>query len=138
SERMQALMDEGRYMDAEEAARAAAALDQNNPALTGAVLAVRTIGNQISAMAIRDARHQGFVDMMHTAEVSHIPTPDDPPIRYPAPDVWRLLTEKRAKYRSVDLTQVGPTEAKIIKALDDTTELEFVETPLTDVIDFLK
>ena len=28
--------------------------------------------------------------------------------------------------------------AKIIKSLDDTTELEFVETPLTDVIDFLK
>lgn len=138
SERMQALLEEGRYRDAEMAAQAAEALDVQSPALAGAVLAVRTMGNQSSAMAIRDARHQRMVDTLRTAEVSHIPTPDDPPIRYPSPETWRLLTEKRAKYRSVDLTQVGPTEAKIIKALDDVTELEFVETPLADVIDFLK
>src|SRR3569623_544210 len=76
--------------------------------------------------------------MHHSIQRSSIPLSDDPPVIYPDADVWRLLTERRQKYRSVDLARNNPAEVKIIKALDEPTELEFIETPLSDVVEYLK
>jgi len=44
------------------------------------------------------------------------------------------------QHRPVDLTAEGPeeAEAKINAALDSPTQLEFIETPLQDVVDYLK
>ncbi len=40
--------------------------------------------------------------------------------------------------RPVDVPKRGPAEEKIEQALNSPTKLEFVDTPLTDVIDYLK
>ncbi len=48
------------------------------------------------------------------------------------------MTLRRKKFASVDLKKQSQAEIKIRKALDEPTNLEFVETPLTDVIDYLK
>ena len=62
----------------------------------------------------------------------------DRPIFYPDPETWRLLTERRKKSKAVDLTEQGPTEAKILAALDEKTDLDFTDQSLMDVIDYLK
>ena len=43
----------------------------------------------------------------------------------------------RQKFRAVDLTRQGGAEEKIFKALEENTNIEFIETPLIDVIDYL-
>ena len=48
------------------------------------------------------------------------------------------MTENRKKYASVDLHKSGGAEEKILKALDDPTTLEFIETPLQDAVDYIK
>ncbi|HQU42370.1 MAG TPA: hypothetical protein PK867_06135, partial [Pirellulales bacterium] len=80
----------------------------------------------------------GFVDAAYQVELSHVPSSDEPPIIYPDVETWQLLTERRKKYKAVDVKQHSPSETKILSALDDKTELDFTEQPLTDVIDYLK
>jgi hypothetical protein len=136
--RFNALMDEERYRDAEAIASIAEEMSPNTPGLRDAELTARMVGYTADMFAVVDARHKGVIDSLYQVELSLVPTPDEPPILYPDPEVWQLLTERRKKYKAVDLTQSSPTEAKIVAALDDKTELEFVDQPLSDVVDFLK
>ena len=136
--RFNALMDEERYRDAEAVANLAEEMSPNTSGLRTAELWSRMAGYTADMAAVADARHKGVTDSLYQVELSHVPTPDEPPILYPDPEVWQLLTERRKKYKAVDLTENNPNEAKIIAALDDKTELEFVDQPLSDVIDYLK
>ncbi len=136
--RFNALMDEERYRDAEAVANIAEELSPATPGLRTAELTARMVGYTADMMAVVDARHKGVIDSMYQIELSHIPTPDEPPILYPDPEVWQLLTERRKKYKAVDLTENKPSEAKIVAALDDKTEIEFVDQPLIDVVEYLK
>lgn len=54
--------------------------------------------------------------------------------------VWLVVTSAAWCAESTDIKvgREGPNVEAIRRALDSTTELEFVETPLTDVVDFLK
>ncbi len=136
--RFNALMDEERYRDAEAVANIAEEMSPNTPGLRSAELTARMIGYTADMQAVVDARNKGVIDSMYQIELSHVPTPDEPPILYPDPEVWQLLTERRKKYKAVDLTQNNPNEARILAALDDKTEIDFTEQPLIDVIDYLK
>jgi len=136
--RFNALMDEERYRDAEALADIAEELAPGTPGLRTAELSARMTGYTADMNAVRDARHRGVVDSLYQVELSLVPTPDEPPILYPDPQVWQLLTERRKKYKAVDLTESNPSEAKIAAALDDKTELEFADQPLSDVVEYLK
>lgn len=136
--RFSALMDEERYRDAEAIADVAEAISPNTPGLRDAELTARMVGYTADITAVVDARSKALVDSLFQTELALIPTPDEPPILYPDPEVWQLLTERRKKYKAVDLTQSNPNEAKILAALDDKTELDFADTPLQDVTEYLR
>ncbi|HUY88384.1 MAG TPA: hypothetical protein VMV10_06595 [Pirellulales bacterium] len=136
--RFNSLMDEERYRDAEAVADIAETISPNTPGLRDAELTARMVGYTADITAVVDARHKALVDSLFQTELALIPTPDEPPILYPDPEVWQLLTERRKKYKAVDLTQSNPNEAKIVAALDDKTELEFVDQPLSDVVEYLR
>jgi outer membrane lipopolysaccharide assembly protein LptE/RlpB len=133
--RFDSLMAEERYRDAEEVADMA---EEFAPALRGAELTARMTGYSAGNNAVRDMTYKGVVDALFQVELSNVPTPDDPPIIYPDPGVWQLLSERRKKYNAVDLSKHGPNEEKILAALDDKTEVDFAEQPLADVVDYLK
>ena len=78
-----------------------------------------------------------FLRTLEQVELSHVPFPDEPPIRWPPAEVWKALTEQRKKWSSVDLHKFSPSEEKITAALDEMTEIEFIDTPLSDAMDFL-
>lgn len=136
--RFNALMDEERYRDAEALADIAEEMEPGRPGLRGAELTARMLGYQADTAAVLDMRRKGFVDACFQIELSHVPTSDEPPIIYPDPEVWQLLTERRKKYKAVDLTEYGPNEQRILAALEEPTELDFTEQPLSEVIDYLK
>ena len=50
-----------------------------------------------------------------------------------------LKTERRKKYaEAVSLYQPGSSEEKIYRELGNTTDPEFADTPLSDVVDYIK
>lgn len=136
--RFESLMDERRYFDAEAVADLARDLAPNRPATMAAMHTATMSGYWAESEALRQARWRGMVDTLQTVERSHIPTPDEPPIVYPDREFWIALTERRKEYASVSLDQTNPAEKAILRALEDPTVIEFVETPLQDVVDYLK
>jgi ferric-dicitrate binding protein FerR (iron transport regulator) len=93
------------------------------------------VGRQI--MALRIARQRAFVDSLYQIENSYFPFPDEPPIVYPDPEFWRELTARRMEKYSSELSRRSPAEKKIEDALKQPTRIDFVETPLKDVVDYL-
>lgn len=139
TDRFNALLDEGRYELAEAAATAAAAEQAAPDAAIATSLPVNARASRYirDALATRIDRQKGVVETLHRAEVAHVPQSDEPPIVYVDAAEWQDLTLRRSKY-STDMYQEKPAEAKIRKALTDMTDVEFVETPLGDVVEYLK
>lgn len=138
--RFNSLMEEGKYRYAEDAAaNEVQILDPDNvPGIAG-TLRARTAGYLADAYVLRVRRQKGVVDALYQAELAHVPFPDEPPIVYPPAEVWSELTERRRdRYRSMDLARPGSNEKLIRAALDDTTTVQFVDEPLSDVIEFWK
>jgi hypothetical protein len=95
-------------------------------------------GGYDQIMMVRVAAQKGYIDALFQTEKSHVPTADDPPIVYPDTEFWKEITENRKKWSSTELSRRSPGEKKIENALKDPTQMEFVETPLKDVVEYLK
>lgn len=123
---------------AESVARAAWELEPYKGVTAAAVFDTEAAGQLDKIMRLRNARSDKFLEVLGLVEKAHIPFPDEPPIVWPAPEVWKDLTERRKKWASVDLTQHNKAEQKIINSLSKPTEVNFLETPLEEAINYLK
>jgi hypothetical protein len=138
-DRFDSLMEEGRYLAADElgaleVARAAPEM----PIAQSASLVAHMTGARAADLALRVARQKAVVDTLGTVEVALMPMPDDQPIVYPPADEFQELSIRRKKYAATDLKKVSPAERKIRDALESPTQMEFTETPLQDAIGYLK
>jgi len=57
---------------------------------------------------------------------------------YPPRAVWDLLTERRRKWNRTDLATSNEAETRIREELDNKTEVQYIDTPLGDVVTDLK
>ncbi len=139
-DRFNSLMDEGRYRAAEEeVAMEVAEIAPNNPVAPAAALWGRFVGYEARNMELKVAKQRNFMDVIYSIERSALPFPDEPPLVYPDAEVWRELTAARKeRYSAMDLASRGPAEKRILDALKSPTTLEFIETPMQDVVDYLK
>ncbi len=142
-DRVRALIWEGYRGNEEGFEEAEAVARQITSMRPGSAIGVQTLtvseaaGQLDKAFRLRTLRQDRFLATLHQVELSHVPFPDEPPVRYPPAPVWRALTERRAKWNSVDLHQNSPNEERIYRALEDETNFEFVDTPLSDAIDYI-
>lgn len=125
------------YREAEEVARAANALRPGNGPATAAQFNAEAATQLNLAYRWRDLRANRWLQTLEQVEISHVPFPDEPPIRWPPAEVWKAMTEMRKKWSSVDLHKASPAEERIIAALGEETEIEFTDTPLVDAMEFL-
>ena len=132
-DRFNALMDEGNFLDAQAAAFEAKSLSPTSAHAELAILASRLQGNVERVLDIRDRRHRMFSETLAQVEESMIPFPDEPPLVYPDPEFWEELTNRRAKYKAIDLANTGGAEEKILTELEEETTFDFFETPLEEV-----
>lgn len=137
-DRFNALMDERRFREAQEASESIRELMPDTVITRAAVEKSRFEGFWRDVMLLNEVRQKAWVDTTYQIERSAVPFPGDPPITYPDPEVWEGLTLRRKKFASIDLAKQGGAEEKILNALEEPTTLEFIETPLQDVIDYLK
>jgi hypothetical protein len=141
-DRFNSLMSEGRYLLAEEAAadEVAETLPNSTIAVSSA-LDSRMVRYSQADLHTRVARQKGVVDSLAQVELALVPFVDDQPIVYPDAAIWEELTQRRKKWKdfaSADMKDRSGATARIQKALGEPTNLEFVEAPLQDVIDYLK
>ncbi|NLZ00078.1 MAG: hypothetical protein GXY25_06025, partial [Pirellulaceae bacterium] len=149
-DRFNSLMDEQKYAEAEQfAAMEAAKLsltlpsgsppDGVSPTAISAIYNARQVGHLTEGLKLRVERQRKMLDALHQVELAHVPFPDEPPILYPDAEVWAELTARRKeRYRSMDLASRGDAERRIRSALEDPTTLDFIETPLGDVVEYWK
>jgi hypothetical protein len=138
-DRFRALMDERKYQDSQQIAIEGQKIDPNPIAPLSATVDSRTEGYLSDELALRITKQRAVVDTLWQVEKSQVPFPDDPPIVYPDAEVWRRLSELRKdRYSSMDLASQKPSEKKIIEALKSPTQFEFDDTPLDDVVKYLK
>jgi uncharacterized membrane protein YgcG len=123
---------------AEEVARASFELAPYSGVTNAAIFDSEAAGQLDKAQRLRYLRSDKFLATLQQVELAHVPFPDEPPILYPAPEVWKALTERRQKWASVDLMRYNKTEEKIRRALSQPTTVEFLDLPLEDAITFLK
>ena len=143
-DKVRSLMAEGfagngdAFERAEEVARASFELAPYSGVANAAIWDTEAAGQLDKAQRLRYLRYDKFLAQLQEVEKAHIPFPDEPPILYPAPEVWKALTERRQKWMSVDLVRYNPTEERIRRTLSRPTTVEFLDLPLEDCITFLK
>ncbi|MCA8996909.1 MAG: VWA domain-containing protein [Planctomycetaceae bacterium] len=142
-DRIRALMEDGfhgnpnAFEQAEAVAREVESDYPQSAIGTAVVFTTEAAGQLDKASRLRSLRADRFLETLHQVELSHVPFPDEPPVRYPPAEVWWALTEIREKWKNVDLRKNSPNERKIDEALDQITSFEFPGNPLRDVMDFV-
>jgi hypothetical protein len=142
-DRVRTLMIEGihghddAFEQAEAVARIAVDLRPDSGTSYAAVFVSEAAGQLRKAFRLRALRADKFLEVLYQVELSHVPFPDEPPVLWPPAEVWKALTERRRKWASVDLHKNSLAEQRIQTALADTTEIAFVDTPLSEVMSFL-
>jgi hypothetical protein len=127
-----------KYLEAEAVSEEAVKLQPGNGVATAAQVVSEASGQLYTAFYLRSLRADRFLETLEQVERSHVPFPDEPPIRWPRPEVWKALTERRKQYASVDLHKATTAERRITAALDDQTTISFADTPLVDAIEYLQ
>lgn len=142
-DRVRALLHDGErgndaaYVEAEAAAEAAQQMKPNSGVSAAARFNTEASFQLNMAFRLRNLRAEKFLKTLEQVELSHVPFPDEPPVLFPAPEVWKALSERRKQYASVDLHKSSKAEERISAELDKQTEMDFQDQPLTDVVTFL-
>ncbi len=143
-DRVRHLMDEGNhgddaaYAEAEAVARVAVEMRPLDGTTAAALFGAEAAQQLRRSFRLRARRNDMFLEALHQVELSHIPFPDEPPILFPPAPVWAALTERRRKWKTVDLRKESPNEARISEALHEQTEVSFVDATLRDAMDYIE
>ena len=136
-ERLTSLLDEGRYREAEEQiAREALAVAPGDAAVTAASTTAYHAGVYEEITAIVQQRNKARGQSYVQVESAAIPFQVDPPIVFPAADIWEGLTQRRRR-AYVDLQSRSKNEREILEQLDEPTRMDFEETPLSEAVAYL-
>ncbi len=135
-DRVRALLSQFREGDdfaaeeAEAVGRLIVNLRPGNPLGMATVTVSEAAGQLRKASRLRALRADRILETLYQVELSHVPFPDEPPVRYPPAEVWQALSERRKKWESTDLKQNNPNEQRIYDALEKKVDLEFIDTEL--------
>ncbi len=139
-ERFNSLLDQQLFVSASnEIAPQITAIDRNSK-----IDVVTNIKSSMSANEhlIKDSvnkRSRAFADSLTLNEQLLTPFVDEPPLIYPAADVWQALSaRRRERYGSIDLSGGKESERKIYRALNERGEINFNGTPLSGVVKYFR
>ncbi len=102
------------------------------------VFMAETSANWYELLELREARRHRQLLTVLQIDKSHIPFPNEPPVEYPDATWWQEMSRRRKLWSRVDLRFPSAAEYEIGNKLRQPVTLEFVETPLSDVVDFLR
>ncbi|MEM6654411.1 MAG: hypothetical protein AAF596_01285 [Planctomycetota bacterium] len=140
--RFEALIDEGLFEEAQEVATIVEEVDPMAVTPRVARIYAQTRKLKDRTDEIRRLKAEAWADTLYQNEVAAIPFVGDPPIVYPDAEVWQELSARRlARYGTADTAGEGEAERRINNALQaplTSAGLDFTETPLEEVVEFLR
>jgi tetratricopeptide (TPR) repeat protein len=88
---------------------------------------------------LRRLREERFLATMLQVEKSHVPFPDEPPVQFPTPALWRKLTDlRKARYESTTFGSEMPARAfELQKLLATPVHFEGLDDPKTTLLEAL-
>jgi hypothetical protein len=141
AQQLNALIDEGRYAEADGAVSlefAKIAGDTiTRDSVSGRHFTDETLMLQVydRDRRYREMRERNFVDAFTLVLKSSIPFVDEPPIVYPDADIWQRMSRRRLeRYGAIELVGDNETERRIQTSLNDEVSFNFVELPLSDAV----
>lgn len=143
-DRVRSLMLEGHhgrdeaYAEAQDVADVAINLRPGEGSSAAARFDSEAAQQLVRAYRLRARRADQLLETLHQVELSHIPFPDEPPLRFPPAEVWKALSERRKQLATVDLKRTTPNERRIQRALSETTEVSFTDNPLEEALNYLE
>jgi hypothetical protein len=143
-DRVRSLMLEGRhgrddaFAEAQLVADVAVDMRPGEGSSTAARFDAESAHQLTRAYRLRARRADELLETLYQVELSHIPFPDEPPLRFPPAAVWKALSERRKQHATVDLKKSSPNEKRIQKALTETTEVSFTDNPLEEALNYLE
>ena len=121
-DRFNSLMDEGRYVAADEiGSMEVARLAPDTADRPAGGLVAHMTGAREADLALRTARQKAVVDTLGTVEMALMPFPDDQPVVYPPRTSCRSSRSAARSTPSTDLKKVAPAEKKIRDELTEPT-----------------
>jgi general secretion pathway protein D len=90
------------------------------------------------AMAVKDAKEQGFVDTMNSVDWASVPFNDRNPIVFPGnAKEWKVLSDRRQKFAVGRPRARSESDIEIEKKLRTPVSLQFTNAPLIEVMTYL-
>ncbi|MEN0110340.1 MAG: hypothetical protein AAF805_06415, partial [Planctomycetota bacterium] len=139
-ERFNALIEQREFAQATDIAESLAERDPDGVIARVARVWGEQKRNYERNRSLRNRRASGFLETLASVEESLIPIPDNTPMVFPDAEEWARITRSREKYKSVDVGGESPSEKAIEEALRSqlNTRLEFTDTPLDQVVAYLR
>ena len=132
--RFEALIDEGRFEEAQEVAEIVEEVDPRGVTPRVARIYAQTRKLWERTDEVRRRKSQAWADSLYQNELAAIPFVGDPPIVYPDAEWWQEMSARRlARYGTADTAGEGEAERRINNALQEpltSAGLDFTETPL--------
>ncbi|QDU62898.1 Type II secretion system protein D precursor [Planctomycetes bacterium Pan216] len=139
SKRFNALMDEGRFSEAETVAYQVTEIDPDEVFGHAALWRARLARHYLLINEVEEKKQEGFWEAIYEVEKASIPRSDAEPLDFPDAKFWEDLTTLRAKYRdAVDLTEKSEATRRIEQALKQPIDIDFQDTTLRDAVEFLQ
>ena len=132
------LMEQQQYLAAEVVAKRAAELDPTNPLADQLVLNAKLIRRVNSNLALQAEKEEGFMGAMRAVDTSGIPFDDMVPYRFNRnAEEWKDLIQRRTKFTEAGGRRRNERELEIEQKLQTPVSLQFDNTPLSQVMDYL-
>jgi tetratricopeptide (TPR) repeat protein len=95
--------------------------------------------NLREAQELRRIREERFLATLLQVEKSHVPFPDEPPVEFPAPAVWKAVTDlRKARYDSTTFgTEIPKRAFELQDALSKPVTFKGFEDPKTTLAEAL-
>jgi tetratricopeptide (TPR) repeat protein len=126
------------FEEAEAVARELVDLNPGSGPSIQTLFVSEAAGQLMKSFRLRALRNDRFLETLHQVELSHVPFPDEPPVRWPSPEFWDYITKTRKKWKDFDIYGSSKTENRIREILDETIDLDFLDSSLVEVIDYIK
>ncbi len=126
------------FEEAEAVSRELVDLNPGSGPSIQTVFVSEAAGQLNKSFRMRALRNDRFLETLHQVELSHVPFPDEPPVRWPSPEFWDHITKTRKKWKDFDIYGSSKTENRIRETLDETIDLDFLDSSLVEVIDYIK
>jgi general secretion pathway protein D len=130
------LLDERRYAEAEVVAKKAKAIAPDDAVVQNMVWKSKFIRRHADQQAFGDQYEQATFDALEDVDRSKLPMDTRLPLRFDAKN-WESLTASRRKLLERTGSNLSPAGLKIQSALAQPVDVNFIDTPLSVVIDTL-